>query len=98
VTVVPIEEVACQVAVGPDGLAGPSLPPETKAVIENAEADTDSVDLRRVHCSADQGRRLREYFDSAAAALQARGEYERSTACAQAAERIRRALDSPELA
>jgi hypothetical protein len=36
---------------------------------------------------------MRQYFERIAAVLQIRGEYDRSTACAQTAERIRRALD-----
>jgi hypothetical protein len=36
---------------------------------------------------------MRDYFEQIAAALQGRGEYDRSTACARTAERIRRALE-----
>jgi hypothetical protein len=95
--VLPIEEVACQVAVGPDGLAGAALPPAAKAAIENGEVDTESVELRQVRCSPDQARDLLEYFGHTAATLQVHGDYERSSACAQAAERIRRALEGPVL-
>lgn len=91
-TVFPIEEVACQVAVD-DEPAGGTLRPDTKAAIENAESDTETVDRRCVRCTEDQARDLLEHFDRAAAALELRGDYERSTACAQAAELIRRTLD-----
>ena len=94
-TVLPIEEVACQVAVDADDPAGGQLRPETKVAIENAESDTETVDRRCVRCTDEQARDLLEYFDRAAAALELRGEYERSTSCAQAAELIRRALDGP---
>lgn len=92
-TVFPIEEVACQVAVEADAPVGEPLRPETKAAIENAESDPQTVDRRRVRCTAEQARELLEYFDRAAAALEVRGDYERSTSCAQAAEVIRRTLD-----
>ena len=48
---------------------------------------------RLVRCTEEQARDLLEYFDRAAAALEVRGDYERSTSCAQAAELIRRTLD-----
>jgi hypothetical protein len=92
VIVIPIEEVACQVAVDADDPVGAGLSPETKAAIENAESDTQTVDRRRVRCTAEQAGDLLAFFDRAAAALERRGEYERSTACAQAAELIRRTL------
>lgn len=94
-TVLPIEEVACQVAVDADDRAGGALRPDTKAAIENAEADTETVDRRCVRCTEEQARDLLEYFDHAAATLEVRGDYERSTSCAQAAELIRRTLDGP---
>jgi hypothetical protein len=98
VTVLPIEEVACQIAVeGLDGPAAVSLQPETKAAIENAEADAEDVDRRRVRCSVQDARDLLQYFDHVAATLQMDGDYDRATACAQAAERIRRILDGPVL-
>ena len=92
-TVLPLEEVACQVAVDADDPAGGELRPEMKVAIENAESDTQTVDRRCVRCTEDEARDLLDYFDRAAAALELRGEYERSTACAQAAEVIRRTLD-----
>jgi hypothetical protein len=92
-TVLPIEELACQVAVDPDHPAGGTLPPATKAAIENAESDAETVDRRCVRLTEDQARDLLEYFDRAAGVLQLRGDYERSTSCAQAAELIRRTLD-----
>jgi hypothetical protein len=95
--VVPLEEAACQVAVGPDPLAGVALSPDARAAIENAEAETETVERRCVRCSTEQARDLLEYFDHAAATLQLEGDYERSTSCAQAAERIRRALEGPVL-
>jgi hypothetical protein len=95
--VVPIEEVACQVAVGPDHLAGVDLRPDSQAAIENAEVDTETVERRQVRCSTDQAQDLLQYFDRAAATLQIGGDYERSTACAQAAEQLRRTLEGPVL-
>jgi len=92
VTVLPIEEVACRVAVDAEDPAGATLRPETRTAVENAERDTETVDRRRVRCTDEQAGDLLEFFDRAAAALELRGEYERSTACAQAAELIRRAL------
>ena len=92
-TVLPIEEVACQVAVDADDPAGGMLGSETKAAIENAESDAETVDRRSVRCTENQARDLLEYFDRAAAALEQRGDYERSASCAQAAEVIRRTLD-----
>ncbi len=91
-TVFPIEEVACQVAVDADDPVGGTLTPDTKAAIENAESDTQTVDRRCVRCTDEQAGDLLEFFDRAAAALERRGDYERSTACAQAAEVIRRTL------
>lgn len=95
--VVPIEEAACQVAVDPDRLAGVALSPDARAAIENAEADTETVERRCVRCSTEQARDLLEYFDRAAATLQLDGDYERSTSCAQAAEQLRRTLEGPVL-
>lgn len=91
-TVFPIEEVACQVAFDADDPAGGTLRPETKAAIENAESDAQTVDRRCVRCTEEQARDLLDYFDRAAASLELRGDYERSTSCAQAAELIRRTL------
>lgn len=92
-TVLPLEEVACQVAVDADDPVGGTLRPETKVAIENAESDAETVDRRCVRCTEDEARDLLEYFDQAAAALEVRGDYERSTSCAQAAELIRRTLE-----
>ena len=92
-TVLPLEEVACQVAVDADDPVGGTLRPETKVAIENAESDAETVDRRCVRCTEDEARDLLEYFDRAAAALEVRGDYERSTSCAQAAELIRRTLE-----
>jgi hypothetical protein len=92
VTVFPIEEVACRVAVDLDDPVGATLRRETRVAVENAERDTETVDRRRVRCTDEQAGDLLEFFDRAAAALEERGEYERSTACAQAAELIRRGL------
>jgi len=98
VTIVPIEEVACRIAVaGPDDGGDSSLKPGAKAAVENAEAETGEVDLRRVRCTPEEARELFQYFDHIAATLQLAGDYERSTACAQAAERIRRTLEGPVL-
>ena len=92
-TVLPLEEVACQVAVDADDPVGGTLRPETKVAIENAESDAETVDRRCVRCTEDEARDLLEYFDRAAAALEVRGDYERSTSCAQGAELIRRTLE-----
>jgi hypothetical protein len=46
-----------------------------------------------VRCGAAEAREVAGYFARAAAVLQTRGDYERSTACAQAAEKIARALE-----
>ena len=99
VFVVPIDEAACQVAVGEIDGAGedPVLRPETKAAIENAEADTENSQVRRVRCTGADARDLSQFFDRVAATLQLGGDYDRSTACAQSAERVRRLLDGPVL-
>lgn len=93
VVTVEIDDVACRVAT--DGLP-PLVPPVSfRAAIEQAEKDVDpdgSV-LRRMQCSTQGARDLRRYFEQAAAELQIRGDYERSTACAQGAERVRRVLE-----
>lgn len=95
---VPIEDVACQIAVaGVDGQGDSSLRPETKIAIENAAAETGDSDLRRVRCTEEDARDLLQFFDRAASTLQLRGAYDRSTACARAAERLRRVLDGPVL-
>jgi Thiamine pyrophosphate enzyme, N-terminal TPP binding domain len=71
VTVLPIEEVACQSAVeGLDGLAAASLKTETKAAIENAEADAEDSDRRRLRCTVEDARDPLPYFDHVAATLQ----------------------------
>ena len=57
-TVLPLEEVACQVAVDADDPAGGTLRPETKAAIENAESDAETVDRRRVRCTEEEARDL----------------------------------------
>lgn len=90
---VEIDDVACRVAI--DGL--PPLVPHRsfQAAIEQAEKDVDpdGSALCRVRCSAHDARDLGRYLEQAAAELQIRGDYERSTACAQGAERVRRALE-----
>lgn len=90
---VEVDDVACRVAI--DGL--PPLTPRGsfRAAVENAEKDIgpDGSTLRRVRCSTQDARDLGEYLERAAAELQVRGDYERSTACAQGAERVRRVLE-----
>jgi hypothetical protein len=90
---VEIDDVACRVAI--DGL--PPLVPHVsfRAAIEQAEKDVDpdGSALCRVRCSTQDARDLGRYLEQAAAELQIRGDYERSTACAQGAERVRRALE-----
>jgi len=99
VFVVPIDEAACQVAGGEIDGAGaePVLRPETRAAIENAAADTENSQGRRVRCTGGDARDLIQFFDREAATLQLGGDYDRSTACAQSAERLRRLLDGPVL-
>ncbi len=55
-TALPIEEVACQVAVDADDPAGGTLRPETKAATENAESDAETVDRRCVRGTENQAR------------------------------------------
>jgi hypothetical protein len=99
VFVVPLDEAACQVAVSEIHGAGedPVLRPETKAAIENAEADSEDSQMHRVRCTGEGARDLIQFFDRVAATLQLGGNYDRSTACAQSAERLRRLLDGPVL-
>ena len=92
-TVLPIEEAACTMAVDADDPAGGTLRPETKAAIVNASSDVEIVDRRCVRRTEDQARDLFESLDRAAAALEVHGDYERSTSCARTAELIRRTLD-----
>ena len=98
VFVVPIDEAACQVAVGEIDGAGekPILRPETRAAIENAEADTENSQVRQVRCTEADACDLIQRFDRVAT-LQLEGDYDRSTACAQSAERLCRLLDGPVL-
>jgi hypothetical protein len=88
---VDLEKIACDIALAPpvDGLA---LSPDARAVIDTAPKHTEDIDVRRVTCTPEIARGLIDYFNAAAARLQTRGELDRSTACAQAAEGIRRAL------
>ena len=87
-----IEDAACQIAMEGLPAAGHD---SIRAAIENAEKDTgpDGARLCRVRCSSADAHEAREYFERVAAMLQFRGEYDRSTSCAQTAERISRALD-----
>ena len=93
-TVLSIEEVACQVAV--EEIGGLALRPNTKTAVESAENDEDAAaaDRRRVECTEAEARELLQYFGYAAAALEVRGDYERSTVCAHTAEQIRRIVGS----
>ena len=88
-----VDEVACRVARA--GVPPLVPPPSLRAVVEQAEkgVDPDGSALCRVRCSSQEARELSEFLDRAAGALQIRGEYERSTACAQGAERVRRVLE-----
>jgi len=52
----PIEEVACQVAVDADDPAGGTFLLETTAATENAESDAETVDRRCVRCTENQAR------------------------------------------
>ena len=87
-----LEETACKVA-----LDSPVEEPDpaTHAAIEIAPTITAGIDLRRgrrVTCTLAEAKNMLDYFERAAGHLQVRGEYEKSTACARAAENIRRAL------
>jgi hypothetical protein len=88
---VDLETIACNIALAPpvDGLA---LSPDARAAIDTAPKHTEDIDVRRVTCTPEIARGMIGYFNAAAARLQTRGELDRSTACAQAAEGIRRAL------
>lgn len=89
---VEVDNVACRVAL--EG-APPLLPRSSlRAAVENAEKDVDPDGSARcrVRCSSQDARDLSGFLDQAAAALQVQGDYERSTACAQGAERVRRVL------
>jgi hypothetical protein len=87
-----IEDAACQLAIEGVPAAGQD---SIRAAIEKAEKDTgpDGTGLCRVRCSSADAHEMRQYFERVAAMLQVRGEYDRSTVCAQTAERISRALD-----
>lgn len=65
VFVVPIDEAACQVAVGEIDGAGekPVLRPEKRAAIENAEPDTENSQVRRVRCTEADACDLIQRFD-----------------------------------
>lgn len=89
-TVLPLEEVACQVAVDADDPAGGTLRPETTAAIENAESDAETVDRHRVRCTEEEARDLFEYFGRAAAALEGLGEH-RGAAGARRGDALQRA-------
>jgi len=60
--------------------------------IERAPKTTAGCEIRRVTCTLAEAKDMLEYFERAASHLQVRGEYEKSTACTQALESIRRAL------
>jgi hypothetical protein len=84
-----LAETACEAALdspveGPDSA--------TRAAIERAPRTTAGSKIRRVTCTLAEAKDMLEYFEHAASRLQVRGEYEKSTACAQALEGIRRAL------
>ena len=86
-----VEDAACRLARED---APSRLPASLRAAIERAEQEPgpEGAPLCHVRCSPTDARELRDYFERAAAVLQGRGEYDRSTACAQTAERISRAL------
>jgi hypothetical protein len=87
-----VDDAACRLALAGEPAA---LPASLRAAVERAEKrrGPDGADRCRVRCSAAEAYAMREYFEQIAAALQGRGEYDRSTACARTAERIRRALE-----
>ncbi len=88
-----IEDAACRIAI--EGVPAAGFQDPIRTAIERAEKGTgpDGAGLWRVRCSSADAHEMRQYFERIAAVLQIRGEYDRSTACAQTAERIRRALD-----
>jgi len=91
---VDLEKIACDIALAPpvDGLA---LSPDARAAIDTTPKRTEDIDFRRVTCTPEIARDFSDYFNATAARLQTRGELDRSTACAQAAEGIRRARAAP---
>lgn len=90
---VDVDDVACRIAI--EGVPPLMLRSSLRAVVESADKDVDPDGSARcrVRCSSQDARDLSEFLDRAAAALQVRGDYERSTACAQGAERVRRVLE-----
>jgi hypothetical protein len=92
-----IEEPACRLVAEPDAspdAPGVALPRALRDVIDGAEREPgpDGAGRCWVRCEPTEARALGEHFERVAAALQLRGDYDASTACAQTAEKIRRAL------
>ena len=89
--IVDIEEVACRVGLEPG--RGFSLAQAARDAIESApRKHTAGTRWRSIPCTPASARNMLDYFNHAASHFQLQGEYEKSTACAQAGESIRRAL------
>jgi hypothetical protein len=90
--IVDIEELACTVGVGT--IQGISLAEPIRDAIRSApKKHTVGGRSRSVQCTLASARSMLDYFNHAASHFQLHGEYEKSTACAQAGESIRRTLE-----
>ena len=86
-----IEELACRMGLEP--VQELSLSQEVRDAIESApRKHTVGTRFRSIRCTTAGARSMLDYFNRAASHFQLPGEYEKSTACAQAGESIRRAL------
>jgi hypothetical protein len=91
--IVDIDEVACRVGLEPVPVQGLSLAQAVRDAIESApRKHTVGTRFRSIPCTPASARSMLDYFNHAASHFQLHGEYEKSTACAQAGESIRRAL------
>jgi hypothetical protein len=89
--IVDLEEIACRVGV--EGVQGSSLAQPVRDAIQSASSKNTVGGRRRsIQCTPASARSMVDYFNHAASHFQLHGEYEKSTACAQAGENIRRAL------
>jgi hypothetical protein len=89
--IVDIDEVACRVGV--ESVQGLSLAQPVRDAIQSApRKHTVGTRFRSIPCTPASARSMLDYFNHAASHFQLHGEYEKSTACAQAGESIRRAL------
>jgi hypothetical protein len=89
---VDIEEAACRVGV--ETVQGISLAEPIRDAIQSApRKHTVGGRSRSIQCTPASARNMLDYFNHAASHFQLHGEYEKSTACAQAGESIRRTLE-----